>query len=140
MSRRRCAWRALAVLLAGGCALPAGSSPEGGAGEREGYHDIPRVRTLYERGEIRSLEALVAKARERYPGGRLIEAELLSDGERLIYEIELLDADGVLRELFYDARSGEAVPGYEEGDDDEGHGRGGAHPDTEERREDRRER
>lgn len=131
MSRRRSAWRLLGVLLAGWCALPAGSSPEGGEAPRERYHDIPRVRALYERGEIRSLEALVAQARERYPGGRLIEAELLAEGDRLIYEIELLDADGVLQELFYDARSGEAVPGYEER-----HGEGRGH--RGERREDKR--
>ncbi len=139
MSRRRPAWGAFGALLAGWCVLAAGSSGEGGAAHREGYHELPRVRALYERGEIRSLEALVAKARERYPGGRLIEAELLGDGERLIYEIELLDADGVFQELFYDARSGEAVPDYEEpGGEERGHG--GPHHKKGERREDRRER
>jgi uncharacterized membrane protein YkoI len=78
---------------------------------------VPEVRQLYNQGEIRSLAAMVERARERHPEARLVEAELLRDGERLIYEVELIDADGVVRELFFDARSGDPVTDFvEEGE------------------------
>ncbi|MEF8793370.1 PepSY domain-containing protein [Thiohalorhabdus sp.] len=76
--------------------------------------DLPPIRQLHRQGEIRSLAAFVERARQRYPEARLIEAELLRDGGRLIYEVELVDSDGVVRELFFDARTGERVTGYDE--------------------------
>jgi uncharacterized membrane protein YkoI len=69
--------------------------------------DAAEVRRLHERGEIRSLDAILARARRRFPEARLLEAELLRHRDRLVYEVELIDADGVVRELFFDARSGE---------------------------------
>ena len=78
--------------------------------------DIPEIRQLYRQGAIQSLEAIVARARQRYPAARLVEAELLRRDDRLIYEVELIDADGVVRELFFDARSGEPVAEVDEGE------------------------
>lgn len=75
---------------------------------------IPEIRQLHRQGEIRSLETVVERARRRYPEARLIEAELLRDGERLIYEVELIDRDGVVREQFFDARTGDRVTDFEE--------------------------
>jgi uncharacterized membrane protein YkoI len=88
-----------------------------GATPAEADEAIPEIRQLYNQGEIRSLEAVVERARQRYPEARLVEAELLRDGERLIYEVELIDADGVVRELFFDARSGEPVTDFVEEDE-----------------------
>ena len=99
------------VLLGATTVVTVAASP---AGAEEG---IPEVRQLYNQGEIRSLAAMVERARERYPAARLVEAELLRDGERLIYEVELIDAEGVVRELFFDARSGEPVTDFVEADE-----------------------
>ena len=91
------------VLLGATTVVTVAASP---AGADEG---IPEIRQLYNQGEIRSLAAVVERARQRYPEARLVEAELMRDGDRLIYEVELIDAEGVVRELFFDARSGEPV-------------------------------
>lgn len=111
MSRRRLAMITYTCLLGATAVITMAATP---AKAEEG---IPEIRQLYRQGEIRSLEAMVERARQRYPEARLVEAELLRDGERLIYEVELIDAEGVVRELFYDARSGEPVSDFAEADE-----------------------
>lgn len=67
--------------------------------------DHIRARKLMERGEILPLEQLL----ESLPGNRqwrLLEAELEEEDGVIIYELELLDEEGRVRELKYDARSG----------------------------------
>ena len=61
---------------------------------------------LRQSGEVLSFQAILREAEDRYPGARLLEAELDDDDGELIYEIELLTRDGVVRELEIDARSG----------------------------------
>lgn len=61
---------------------------------------------LRQSGEVLSFQAILREAEARYPGARLLEAELDDDDGELIYEIELLTRDGVVRELEIDARSG----------------------------------
>jgi uncharacterized membrane protein YkoI len=88
----------LAALLAAGLALASGPVQAGEAASE--------IRRLYQQGEIRSLETILARARRRFPQARLLEAELLRHEGRLVYEVELIDRDGVVHELFFDARSG----------------------------------
>lgn len=64
---------------------------------------------LRQSGEVLSFQAILRQADERYPGARLLEAELDDDDGELIYEIELLTGDGVVRELEIDARSGRVL-------------------------------
>lgn len=61
---------------------------------------------LRQEGVIRPLESLMAPAMGRYPGAELLEAELEEEDDVLVYEIELLTADGSVRELELDARDG----------------------------------
>lgn len=61
---------------------------------------------LRREGLILPLERLLEQALQRYPGARLLEAELEQEHGRYIYEIELLTADGVARELELDAADG----------------------------------
>ncbi len=65
-------------------------------------------------GLIMPLEALLQRAMERYPGARLLEAELEEEDGSYIYEIELLTADGVARELELDARDGRLLKDEED--------------------------
>ena len=64
---------------------------------------------LRQSGEVLSFQAILRQAEERYPGARLLEAELEDDDGELIYEIELLTDDGVVRELEIDARTGRVL-------------------------------
>ncbi len=77
--------------------------------------DHERARELVARGEIMSLAELLQQV-DRLEGGkmRLLEAELETKKERLVYELEFIDEQGVVRELLFDARTGEALG--EEGD------------------------
>lgn len=72
--------------------------------------DHERARELVKRGEIMSLAELLQQV-ARVEGGklRLLEAELETKKERLVYELEFIDEQGVVRELLFDARSGEAL-------------------------------
>lgn len=95
---------------------------EGGAAERErearelrehrggayssGEYD--EARSLQQRGAILSLQQILERAR-RYHEGRVLETELEQKGERYIYEIELVDDQGQVWELKFDAASGELL-------------------------------
>jgi uncharacterized membrane protein YkoI len=61
---------------------------------------------LRREGLIQPLEQLLQRAMQRHPGARLLEAELEEDDGLYVYEIELLTADGIARELELDASDG----------------------------------
>ena len=60
-----------------------------------------RAHTAVRNGQFVALEVLIKDALQRVPG-EVIDVELDDDE----YEIEVLDADGVVWEFEYDARSG----------------------------------
>ena len=66
--------------------------------------DHERVRAAVARGEMVPLEDVLADAQRRAPG-QVLEVELEGDE----YEVEILGDDGVIRELEYDARTGELL-------------------------------
>lgn len=72
----------------------------------DGDHD--RAKQLKEAGEILPLERIVEMAKKDRPG-QLLEAELDEKKGRFIYELELLDEEGIVWELKYDAKSGELL-------------------------------
>lgn len=60
---------------------------------------------LTRKGEIMSLESIL----EKYPiimQGRLLDVELEADQEGLLYELEILGSDGIIREYEVNAASG----------------------------------
>ena len=67
--------------------------------------DYGTARALVESGEILSLDQVLEKAGEHLQG-RILEIEVEREGGRYVYEIELLDDDGVVKELEIDAASG----------------------------------
>lgn len=66
--------------------------------------DQDEALSLRQRGVILPLEQFIEQALARYPGSRLLEAELEEKHDRYVYEVELLTAEGVVRELKFDAR------------------------------------
>ena len=61
---------------------------------------------LRQQGVILPLEQLLNDALGRYPGAKLLEAELEEKHGRYEYEVELLTPEGVVREIKLDASSG----------------------------------
>jgi uncharacterized membrane protein YkoI len=69
---------------------------------------------LRQRGVILPLEQLLKQALDRYPGAKLLEAELEEKHDVYIYEVELLTAEGVVRELDLDAATGRLLKDKED--------------------------
>lgn len=72
---------------------------------------------LRQQGVIAPLEQLLGPALQRYPGAKLLEAELEEHKDRpvrYIYEIELLTVEGVVREIELDANTGELLKDKED--------------------------
>lgn len=76
------------------------------AASAEGDHD--RARRLRDAGDILPLETLIERTRAVRPG-RILELELKEKKDRIIYEVELVDEQGMVWELYFDARSGELL-------------------------------
>lgn len=89
------------VLLAGflpGIAIPTAAAEE----------DHVTARKLRESGQILPLEQILERARARQPG-QVLETELERKRDMYVYEVEILDADGWVWELKFDARTGELI-------------------------------
>ena len=69
---------------------------------------------LRQQGVILPLEQLLQQALDRYPGAKLLEAELEEKHDVYIYEVELLTPPGVVRELDLDARTGRLLKDQED--------------------------
>lgn len=80
--------------------------------------DHTRAREAVRRGEILSLAVLLDRLKLA-PGERLLEAELERDDGRWIYELELISADGEVREIEVDAATGALLTDDEDDEDPE---------------------
>lgn len=76
--------------------------------------DQDEALNLRREGVILPLEQLLQTALGRYPGARLLEAELEEDDDEYVYEVELLTTEGVVRELKLDAASGKLLKDEED--------------------------
>lgn len=70
--------------------------------------DHKRARDLVESGEILPLDVIIKTAFEGKPW-KLLEAELEKEKGQYVYELEILDDHGKVRELKYDAKTGKPV-------------------------------
>jgi uncharacterized membrane protein YkoI len=70
--------------------------------------DHVTARKLRESGQILPLEQILERARARQPG-QVLETELERKHDVYVYEVEILDADGWVWELKFDARTGELI-------------------------------
>jgi len=76
--------------------------------EKDEDHD--RARHALERGEILSLDKVMAVVRDRV-GGDVVGVELERDDERWIYEFKVLRPDGRVVEVTVDAASARILKG-----------------------------
>jgi len=87
--------RLLALMLCACCSL---------ASARDlGQDEALRLR---ERGEILPLEEILKFALERYPNSKLLQVELEEKQGAYVYEVELVTPQRVVRELKFNASSG----------------------------------
>ncbi|MDY6890598.1 MAG: PepSY domain-containing protein [Pseudomonadota bacterium] len=97
--------RLLAIVLPGMVALTLVLSPTVLAGRD---FDQDEARRLMLSGQIRPLSELILQHPGRL-GGHLLDVELEERNGRFVYEIEVLDQDGVVREFDLDASSGAVI-------------------------------
>jgi uncharacterized membrane protein YkoI len=71
-------------------------------------HDYDDARRLQEAGQILPLERLIEAARTQH-AGRVIETELKGRHGCYVYEIEIVDEQGVVWEMHYDAATGKFI-------------------------------
>jgi uncharacterized membrane protein YkoI len=69
---------------------------------------LAKARALSESGEILSLEKIIAAAKSIKPGN-FLEIELERKNGSYIYEVEMLDMNGQVWELKFNANSGELI-------------------------------
>ncbi|WP_374370723.1 PepSY domain-containing protein [Dongia sp.] len=98
-----------AALLSLGLALPLPAvRAEDPPSTIEADDDHETARKALEQHEILPLGRVLALIEEKYPGD-VIEIELERQGALWIYDLELIDAEGRVRELDIDARTGEVL-------------------------------
>jgi uncharacterized membrane protein YkoI len=78
--------------------------------------DHDEVRELHENEDIVGLEQILSTFHQRYPDGRVLEVELECEDDEHIYELEILGPSGEVRELRFDAVTGDFL-GEEDSDD-----------------------
>lgn len=69
---------------------------------------------LRELGRIMPLEHLLSIVQTRHPSSRLLEVELEEDDDIYIYEVELITAAGIVRELEINASTGKLLKDEED--------------------------
>lgn len=75
--------------------------------------DHIEARRLLDAGEILPLESILKKVRERFPG-KILEVKLERENDEIAYEVELLGDDGVVREIYIDAKTGNILSSKED--------------------------
>jgi uncharacterized membrane protein YkoI len=104
----------IAIVGSGALLWTGFSSASGERGERQeegtddSYRDHDEVRNLQQQGDILSLEQILQNARQ-HREGRVLETELARERDDYVYEVEMVDKDGVVWEMKFDARSGELL-------------------------------
>ncbi len=102
-TRRHLSWIFVGLTAVSAATLFTLGAPVGASDD----HD--EVRELRHGGDILPLTELLGRA--ELSGMRVLEAELEREQGRLVYELELLDADGRVHERLFDAATGQPLYG-----------------------------
>lgn len=102
IKRYRWSWVMVLVAALSAVLLLAAELP--GSAVADGHEEVRNLRAA---GDVVPLVQLLASP--AFEGARVIEAELEHEHGRLVYELEILDASGRIREVYVDARSGEPL-------------------------------
>ncbi len=70
--------------------------------------DYIEARRLLDSGEILPLEVILGNVRQIFPG-KVLEVELEKEDHKIVYEIEVLGGDGVIEEIYIDAKTGKQL-------------------------------
>ena len=70
--------------------------------------DYIEARKLQDAGEILSLEQLLKNIRPEFPG-KILQIELEYESGKIIYEVEILGDDGVVKEIYINAKTGKVL-------------------------------
>jgi uncharacterized membrane protein YkoI len=70
--------------------------------------DYIEAKRLLDSGEILSLEVILKNVRQIFPG-KVIEVELEKEDGQIVYEIEILGDNGVITEIYIDAKTGKLL-------------------------------
>ena len=70
--------------------------------------DHNRAKILLEAGKIKPLQQVLKKAQQLHQG-KILEVELETKNGQLVYEIELLIANGQVVELLFDAKTAQHI-------------------------------
>jgi len=75
--------------------------------------DHEQAKRLLDTGHIISLELILQKARKIHPG-KILEVEIENEQNVIVYEIEILDAQGIVWEIKFDASNGDLIKSKKE--------------------------
>jgi len=70
--------------------------------------DYIEARRLNVSGEILPLEDILKNIKLTFPG-KILEIELEQEDGKIIYEVEILGTDGVVREIYINAKTGKLL-------------------------------
>ena len=70
--------------------------------------DHIEARRLLDSGEILPLEVILKNVKQTHPG-KILEVELDKEDGRIVYEVEILGKDGVVKEVYINAITGEVL-------------------------------
>lgn len=70
--------------------------------------DYIEARRLQNAGEILSLDIILKNIRQIFPG-KILEVELEIEDGLIVYEVEILAKDGVVREIYINAKTGKLL-------------------------------
>ncbi|NOZ52266.1 MAG: peptidase [Gammaproteobacteria bacterium] len=73
-----------------------------------GKYDHDDARRLRDAGDIVSLESIIDAAKT-HRQGRIIEVELETKRDKIIYEVEIVDEQGIVWELKFNAQNGQLL-------------------------------
>jgi uncharacterized membrane protein YkoI len=84
------------------------AEPAEGVEESPAPREQDEVRAMQQRGDILSLERILRGAQAQH-AGRVLESELERKDGRYLYEVELVDDQGRVWQMKFDARTGEIL-------------------------------